>query len=61
MKRILLVAVTCLLSGHAVGEAQRPDPGYRTFPRTRFGAFADTGQIGCLSWNCGQMDIQKKQ
>jgi hypothetical protein len=26
MKRILLVAVTCLLSGHAVGEAQRRIP-----------------------------------
>jgi hypothetical protein len=51
MRRILLVAVTCLLSGYAVGEAQRPDPGVGAFASTRFGPFADTGQIACISWN----------
>jgi hypothetical protein len=51
MRCILLVAVTCLLSGYAVGEAQRPDPGDRAFPDTRFGAFANTGQTACISWN----------
>jgi hypothetical protein len=52
MRRMLLVAMTCLLSGHTVGEAQRRDPGVGAFgDPPGFVGFAETGQLLCLSWN----------
>jgi hypothetical protein len=50
MRHMLLVVMTCLLSGHTVGEAQRwkfdafgSPPG--------FVGFAEDGQILCVGWN----------
>jgi hypothetical protein len=52
MRRMLLVAMTCLLSGHTVGEAQGRDPGFGAFGAPPgFVGFAATGQILCVSWN----------
>ncbi len=52
MRRMLLVALTCLLAGHTTGDAQRLDPGFGTFgDPPGFVGFAETGQMLCLSWN----------
>ena len=52
MRRMLLIAVTCLLSGHTVGEAQRLDPGVGAFgDPPGFVGFAETGQLLCMGWN----------